>query len=331
MSRPDLRAAVAAAIAEGARWLLAAIGAAMGAPAPACTSRSDALCRAAAAVSARGGGQHGWVYTDAVQVGNRWMCVIEDGDSVYLVEVAVHSGVARVLTEVRKEVSVEGGTARSAPPPTVPRVAARPGSGWADRHARQGPGRPGDALPSGVRSPPRGRRGGRRRPAEPRPPSGACRSGPSTSTGRRVVPSTGVLREVFDRRLRWCAAMLCLCGTGLAAVSVVPAFRRLGTGQGLAFVAVAVLSAALAVAVLRARRWALALSAVGLGGQALAVVGTIAELVAGIDAGKARQVRLLGFDPVTAVTVNLVYSAVGFALFCWLAARWLRWRSTSAG
>jgi hypothetical protein len=140
-----------------------------------------------------------------------------------------------------------------------------------------------------------------------------------------------VLREVFDRRLRWCAAMLVLCGTGLAAVSVEPGFRRLGTGQGLAFVAVAVVSAAFAVAVLRAWRWALALCGVALGGQVFAVVGTIAELVVGIDAGKARQVRLLGFDPVVAVSINLVYSAVGFALFCWLVARWLRWRSAFAG
>lgn len=131
---------------------------------------------------------------------------------------------------------------------------------------------------------------------------------------------------MFDGRLRWCAAGLCLCGTGLAAMSVVPGFRRLGTGQGLAFVTVAVVSAAFAVAVLRGWRWALALCAAVLGGQVFAVAGTIAELAAGVDAGKARQIRLLGFDPVVAVSINLAYSAVGFALFCWLAARWLRWR-----
>ena len=136
---------------------------------------------------------------------------------------------------------------------------------------------------------------------------------------------------MFDRRLRWCAATLCLCGTGLAAVSVVPAFRRLGTGPGLVFVVVAVAFVAFAMAVLRAWRWALALCAAALGGQALAVIGTVAELVAGVDAAKARQVRLIGFDPVVAVSINLVYSAVGFGLFCWLLARWLRWRSTPAG
>lgn len=136
---------------------------------------------------------------------------------------------------------------------------------------------------------------------------------------------------MFNRRLRWCAAGLCLCGAGLAAVSVVPAFGRLGTGQGLAFVAVAVALAAFAVVVVCAWRWALVLCAATLGGQALAVMGTVAALVAGVDAGEARQVRVLGFDPLGAVAVNLAYSAIGFALFCWLVARWLRWRSTAAG
>jgi len=116
--------------------------------------------------------------------------------------------------------------------------------------------------------------------------------GSASRGGRRVVPSTGVLREVFDRRLRWCAATLCLCGTGLAAVSVVPAFRRLGTGPAVVFVVVAVAFVAFAMAVLRAWRWALALCAAALGGQALALTGTVAELVAGVDAAKARQVRM---------------------------------------
>lgn len=138
-----------------------------------------------------------------------------------------------------------------------------------------------------------------------------------------------MLIEVFNRPLRWCVGGLFLGGTCLAAVAVVPAFRRLGTGQGFAFLAVAVVLVALAVAVLRAWRWALALSAVGLGGQVAAVVGTVTELVVGIDAAKARQVRLLGFDPVVAVTVNLVYSAVAVVLFCWLVVRWLGWRSSS--
>jgi hypothetical protein len=56
----------------------------------------------------------------------------------------------------------------------------------------------------------------------------------------------------------------------------------------------------------------------------------VAELVVGVDAEKAQRVRLLGFDPVVAVTINLVYSVAAVALFCWLVLRWLRWRSGSA-
>jgi hypothetical protein len=140
-----------------------------------------------------------------------------------------------------------------------------------------------------------------------------------------------MLRQVFNRSTRWCAAGLCLCGTGLAAVSVVPAFRRLGVGQGFAFLAVAVALAALAVAVLRAWPWALLLCGVAMGGQVFAVAGTVAELVLGVNDAKAGQVRLLGFDPVVAVVVNLVYATLAVALFCWLAVRWLRWRATARG
>lgn len=137
MSRPDLRSAVAATVADGVRWLLAAIGTAMGAPAPACTRRDDALDRAAAAASGHGGGRHGWTYTDAVQIANRWLCVIEDLDSVYLIEVAVHSGVARVLTQVRNPV---GGGGRIVAPDAADRgtgpVGARANRYWWGGSAR---------------------------------------------------------------------------------------------------------------------------------------------------------------------------------------------------
>ena len=60
------------------------------------------------------------------------------------------------------------------------------------------------------------------------------------------------------------------------------------------------------------------------------MASTVAELVVGVDAGKARQVRLLGFDPVVAIIINLAYSVLAVVLFCWLVVRWLRWRSGSA-
>jgi hypothetical protein len=46
------------------------------------------------------------------------------------------------------------------------------------------------------------------------------------------------------------------------------------------------------------------------------------ELVFGVAVVKQRQLHSLGFDPTAAVALNLVYSAIGFGLFCWLAARW---------
>jgi hypothetical protein len=77
----------------------------------------------------------------------------------------------------------------------------------------------------------------------------------------------------------------------------------------------------LAVAVLRAARWALWLAAVAFGGQLAGVVGTVWELAAGVNAAKAQELRRLGFDPTTGVVVNLVYSALATGLFGWLAPR----------
>jgi hypothetical protein len=130
--------------------------------------------------------------------------------------------------------------------------------------------------------------------------------------------------EVFHRPARWCAAALCLTAAGLAGASAVPALHRLGPGQAAVFMVVAVLSAVLATAVLRAARWALWLCLVSCGGQVTAIAGTTWELAHGVDAAKARQIRALGVDPETGVTVNLVYSALATALFVWLAVRWLR-------
>src|SRR5690242_2691020 len=84
------------------------------------------------------------------------------------------------------------------------------------------------------------------------------------------VQSTGtvmpVLLVVFSRPVRWCVAGVCLAGTGLAMMSAVLSVTRLGIGKALAFAAVGVVSAAFAVAVLRAARWALWLAVVVCGG-----------------------------------------------------------------
>lgn len=131
---------------------------------------------------------------------------------------------------------------------------------------------------------------------------------------------------VFHRPLRWCAAGLYLAGTALAGMSTVLALARLGTGQALVFATVAAVSAALAIAVSRAARWALWISVVLLAGQVGAVAGTIWELAAGIDARKAAELRRMGFDPTFGVLINLIYSAVASLLFGWLVTRWLRTR-----
>jgi len=87
--------------------------------------------------------------------------------------------------------------------------------------------------------------------------------------------------------------------------------------------------AVLAVLVLRGARWALWLGAVGSGGQVAAVIGTVWELAEGIDAGKARNLRRLGFDPTLGVLINLTYSAAASVLFGWLVVRRLRRRRSS--
>lgn len=77
-------------------------------------------------------------------------------------------------------------------------------------------------------------------------------------------------------------------------------------------------------AVLRGYRWVLATAVVALGGQVVAVVGTVWELVGGIAEFKAAQLREIGVDPTLGVTINLVYSGVAMVLFGWFAVRWLR-------
>src|SRR5690242_19788382 len=116
------------------------------------------------------------------------------------------------------------------------------------------------------------------------------------------------IEAVFHRPLRRSAAALALAGAGLAALSAVLSIaRHLGTARIVAFTAVAVVSTAFAIAVLLAARWALWLAAVVFGGQTLAIAGTVAELIVGVDRGKAADLRALGFDPTLGVLINLAY------------------------
>jgi len=69
--------------------------------------------------------------------------------------------------------------------------------------------------------------------------------------------------------------------------------------------------------VLRGTRWVIRVVIVVLPGQLGAIAGTTWELSHGIDARKASQLRQLGFHPTAGVVINLIYSSIGFVLFCW--------------
>jgi hypothetical protein len=71
-------------------------------------------------------------------------------------------------------------------------------------------------------------------------------------------------------------------------------------------------------------RWAVFVTLIALAGQSIAVAGIAIELITGVAAVKANQLRQLGFDPTTGVVINLVYSSIGLGLFCWYAERRLK-------
>ncbi|MGA7053183.1 MAG: hypothetical protein WBZ37_18325 [Mycobacterium sp.] len=127
----------------------------------------------------------------------------------------------------------------------------------------------------------------------------------------------------FHRPLAISVAGLILAGVGLAVTAFVLAVAHCETGQAMAYIPVAIGLTGLAVMVLRRTRWVIRVVIVGLAGQLVAIAGIMWELSRGIDARKASQLRGLGLDPTAGVVVNLVYSGIGFALFCWFATRWL--------
>ncbi len=128
--------------------------------------------------------------------------------------------------------------------------------------------------------------------------------------------------SAFHRPLAISVAGLIFAGVGLAVAALILAVAHRDTGQALAYIPVAVGLTALAVMVLRGIRWAIQVVVVGLAGQLAAIAGIVWELSHGIDARKASQLRRLGLDPTAGVVINLIYSSIGFALFCWFARRW---------
>jgi hypothetical protein len=127
---------------------------------------------------------------------------------------------------------------------------------------------------------------------------------------------------VVHRSLKISVIVLIAVGVVMAVTALIASVTHGQTAQAWAFLAVASILAAAAWAVSRSVRWVTVVCFVGLAGQLFAVIGSAIELTIGVAAIKQQQLRSIGFDPTVVVTVNLIYSAVGFALFCWAAWRW---------
>src|SRR5262249_20881176 len=157
--------------------------------------------------------------------------------------------------------------------------------------------------------------------------SADCRAG--TDRRHRPVdapayhqPMPRAVEVAFHRPLRVAVTALILAGVGLAVIAAVLSGVHPVPAQLPAFAAGAWALTADAVLVWRRVGWAVLLTFAVLAGQAVAVIGTIAELTVGIADVKAHQLQQLGFDPTLGVIINLIYSGLGFAVFCWFAIRW---------
>ena len=135
------------------------------------------------------------------------------------------------------------------------------------------------------------------------------------------------LVATFHRPLRMTVAGLWLVGVGFAGFTAPRAWQRTGVTSALPFVAVVFGLSLLAVAVLRANRVALLVSAIGLGAQILGVIGSAWELAQGVNSYKARELRDLGVDPKLGVALHRLYAAAASRVFAWLRARWFKNRS----
>jgi hypothetical protein len=128
-------------------------------------------------------------------------------------------------------------------------------------------------------------------------------------------------QTAFHRPLAAAVAGLYAIGCGLAITAGVASAVHQRPGDLAVFSAVAVVLAVGAVLVWRRVRWVVVLSLIVLAGQIAGVIGSGWELATGIARFKSEQLNALGFDPTTAVTINLIYSSVAFGLFCWFAIR----------
>lgn len=126
-----------------------------------------------------------------------------------------------------------------------------------------------------------------------------------------------LLAEIFDAPTRAAVAGLWFVGAAFALSACLLAIARPGAGPYGAFLIVAATLAFIAVALLRSWTWAMAISLALLSGQVVGVLGATLELLYGIRAGKATELRALGVEPRLGVEVNLAFS---LAATCVLAA-----------
>lgn len=126
-----------------------------------------------------------------------------------------------------------------------------------------------------------------------------------------------MVAEKLPRRVRRAFAALWLAGAviagGLAPVADLRGYPR----SGLVYAGAAAGLIVLALGTARGARWAQGTSVVLLALQLLGAIGSGWQLIRGIDASKAHELRRLGVDPTVGVTLNLVYSAIASGLFLW--------------
>jgi hypothetical protein len=123
------------------------------------------------------------------------------------------------------------------------------------------------------------------------------------------------LRDAYPTTLRAATSLLWLAGALLALITTPLAFAH-GAGPAVAaYPVVASVLIALAIATWLRAWWALGVSFAICGLQVFGVIGSLGELIAGIDRSKASGLRAIGVDPTLAVTINLAYAAVSCCLF----------------
>jgi hypothetical protein len=130
-----------------------------------------------------------------------------------------------------------------------------------------------------------------------------------------------VSQPLLDRPGRIAVVGVILAGIGLSLAALVASLVHQQPSQALAYVAVSVVLAAIALLVWRGVRWITVVCLIGLAGQIVAAAGILWELTHPADTTKSAQLRSIGIDPTAAEIINLIYSAAAFGVFCWWAAR----------